>query len=84
MLIRCKAVGLCEGYSYELPVTQSDLADCLGMSLVHINRILQRLRAEGLITLADGTVTIQDWQRLSGSRASTPAYLHFGNHHLFA
>ena len=55
MLIRCKAVGLCEGYSYELPVTESDLADCLGMSLVHINRILQRLRAEGLITLADGT-----------------------------
>jgi DNA-binding transcriptional regulator LsrR (DeoR family) len=43
---------MCEGYSYELPVTQSDLADCLGMSLVHINRILQALRADGLITLA--------------------------------
>ena len=84
MLIRCKAVGLCEGYSYELPVTQSDLADCLGMSLVHINRILQRLRAEGLITLAGGTVTIQDWQQLSQIAGFDAGYLHFGNHHLFA
>ena len=84
MLIRCKAVGLCEGYSYELPVTQSDLADCLGMSLVHINRILQRLRAEGLITLADGTVTIEDWLRLSELAGFDAAYTHFANHHLFA
>jgi CRP-like cAMP-binding protein len=84
MLIRCKAVGLCEGYSYELPVTQSDLADCLGMSLVHINRILQRLRAEGLIALADGTVTIQDWQRLSELAGFDASYMHFANHHLFA
>ena len=84
MLIRCKAIGLCEGYSYELPVTQSDLADCLGMSLVHINRILQGLRADGLITLAGGTVTIQDWPRLSEVAGFDASYLHFGNRHLFA
>jgi CRP-like cAMP-binding protein len=84
ILIRCKAVGLCEGYSYKLPVTQSDLADCLGMSLVHINRILQRLRAEGLITLADGTVTIEDWLRLSELAGFDASYMHFANHHLFA
>ena len=65
-------------------MTQSDLADCLGMSLVHINRILQRMRAEGLITLAGGTVTIQDWQRLSQIAGFDAAYLHFGNRHLFA
>lgn len=84
MLVRCKAVGLCEGFSYNLPVTQTDLADCLGMSLVHINRILQRLRSDGLITMQGGTVKIENWERLSELAGFDASYLHLNNRFLFS
>jgi CRP-like cAMP-binding protein len=44
-----------------LPLSQSDLADTLGLSLVHTNRSLQALRAEGLIRLESRLLTIIDF-----------------------
>src|SRR3954449_4784149 len=52
--VRLKAVGLTNGPAYELPFTQAELADATGLSAVHVNRTLQELRGEGLITLRAG------------------------------
>ena len=48
--LRLQTVGLTNGDQYELPITQVDLADTMGLSNVRMNRILQRLRADKLIT----------------------------------
>ena len=57
---------------YDFPVTQSELGDAMGTSMVHANRVLQELRGNGLITWQGSTVSIQDCIR----RDFDPAYLH--------
>jgi CRP-like cAMP-binding protein len=78
LLHRLRAVGLAKGSSYELPLTQIDLADTLGLSTVHMNRSLQALRTEGLITLKDKHVVILDPRRLTELAGFNPNYLHLG------
>jgi CRP-like cAMP-binding protein len=78
VLLRLKAVGLAEEYTYELPVTQAELADALGLSVVHVNRVLQQLRREGVITLKRRTLAINDWERLQAIAQFDPSYLHVG------
>ena len=78
VLLRLKAVGLAEAYSYELLVTQAELADALGLSVVHVNRVLQRLRREGIITLKGRSLVINDWVRLQAAAEFDPSYLHLG------
>lgn len=46
---RLKAIGRTRNGSFELPITQLELGDCLGLSTVHVNRVLKELRDEGLI-----------------------------------
>jgi CRP-like cAMP-binding protein len=75
MMTRMRAVGLTRGDTCELPITQSQMADALGLSLVHINRTLRELREDGLIGLTRGILTIRDWHRLceiSGFELGTP------------
>jgi CRP-like cAMP-binding protein len=78
LLHRLRAVGLAKGSSYELPLTQVDLADTLGLSTVHLNRSLQALRNEGLITLKDKHVVILHPTRLTELAGFNPNYLHLG------
>jgi CRP-like cAMP-binding protein len=73
---RLDAVGLTNGYSYELPLTQADLADSVGVSTVHVNRVLQKLRGEGLVSFGGKSLTIHDWDRLAEVGGFDPAYLH--------
>jgi hypothetical protein len=47
LIVRMQAVGLSSDYSVELPLTQSDIADALGLSTVHVNRTLQEIRSAG-------------------------------------
>jgi CRP-like cAMP-binding protein len=61
---RCHAAGLCNEVSFELPLTQEILADCLGLSIVHINRTLQTLRREQLIEQRSSLLTLKDKARL--------------------
>jgi DNA-binding MarR family transcriptional regulator len=61
--MRLQTVGMANGHSYELPITQSDVAETVGLTLVHINRVLQRLRATGLIT-RNKRLVINDAQAL--------------------
>ncbi|MFN3522519.1 MAG: Crp/Fnr family transcriptional regulator [Phenylobacterium sp.] len=51
---RLALVGLTQGYSFPLPVTQEVLADILGLSVVHVNRTLQQLKREKLIEVRGG------------------------------
>ena len=75
LYVKCEIVGLTEGYSYNFPLTQAELGDVLGLSVVHVNRTLQDLRAEGVIQWEDRMVTILNWQRLQRLADFDPTYL---------
>jgi CRP-like cAMP-binding protein len=75
-LVRLKAVRLAEDDTFNLPITQVELADAIGTSTVHVNRVLQALRAEGLIETKGTQVTIPDWEKLKEAGEFDPLYLH--------
>lgn len=58
-----------------MPLTQTELADTLGLSVVHVNRTLMRLRQEGLIRLRRGQIDVLDWPRFKSAAGFEPAYL---------
>lgn len=76
LLLRLQSVGLANGSRYELPITQSELADTMGLSVVHISRVLRRLRANGLITLNGKKLVILDVAKLKEFSGFNPNYLH--------
>lgn len=75
LLVRLRAVGLAQD-GYELPVTQAELADTLGLSGVHVNRSLQSLRITGMIQLRGSSLLIPDVDALMEFSGFSPAYLH--------
>ena len=75
---RLKLVGLVEGDQFDLPLTQEVIADALGLTPVHVNRMLQNLRAEGMIALKRGELRILDIAGLHGFAGFDPNYLHRG------
>ncbi|WP_298961101.1 Crp/Fnr family transcriptional regulator [uncultured Methylobacterium sp.] len=78
IFIRLRGVGLTEGHSYILPVTQADLGNAMGLSSVHINRTLQELRGCGLIVLKGRQLTIPNLAALQTASLFNPNYLHLG------
>jgi CRP-like cAMP-binding protein len=76
LLVRMRAVGLAEDHVCDLPITQSEFADALGITTVHVNRVLQQMRAEGLIESKGTQVKIPDWDKLKQAGEFDPAYLH--------
>ncbi len=76
LFIRLRTVGLTDGNSCELPMTQLELGETTGLSTVHVNRTLQELRANGLVILRGGTLTIPDLDLLQRAVLFNPAYLH--------
>ena len=76
VMVRMRAVGLADGQRCELPITQAELGDALGLSTVHVNRSLKELREKGLITLRGSVLTAEDWDGLKGAGEFDPTYLH--------
>ena len=76
LLVRLKAVGLVQDEAFDLPITQSEFADAIGASTVHVNRVLQELRADGLIRSKGAQIQILDWERLKEAGDFDPLYLH--------
>ena len=75
--LRLKVAGLGEETEYELPMTQEQLADCTGMTAVHVNRTLKMLEAERLIERRTSrTVTIGEWRKLAEAGDFDSTYLH--------
>ena len=76
LLIRLKLVGLADETGYALPLTQADLADVTGLTSVHVNRMLKKLRDDKMLTFRGGRVTIGDWEGLQRVAEFDPTYLH--------
>jgi CRP-like cAMP-binding protein len=79
LYLRLQLVGLTKDNSYEMPITQAELGDTLGISTVHVNRVVQELRADGLITWRGNRLTVDDWDRLREVAEFTPTYLSLFN-----
>lgn len=70
-------VHLAQDFVFDFPMTQNELADTLGLSAVHVNRVLQELRRKELIRWEGQRVSILDWERLQEVAQFDPGYLHF-------
>jgi CRP-like cAMP-binding protein len=81
MLVRYRMVELTDGDSFLFPVTQTDLADSTGLTPVHVNRTLKKLRADGLMEIAEGVVTVFDPARLKDAAQFNGEYLHLDRVH---
>lgn len=76
LYLKLRAVGLAGDYRCPLPVTQMDLADALGLTPVHINRVLREMRSRALITLRHQTLVIEAWDDLLQASEFDPTYLY--------
>lgn len=74
--LRLEAVGLGEQCNYELPMTQEQIADTVGLTSVHVNRTLKSFDREGLTTRSRRSVVIEDWEKLADAGDFNPVYLH--------
>ncbi len=72
---RLKLVGLGDDAGFCCPLKQNFLADALGLSPVHVNRVLRRLREEGLVTFQNEVVSFNDFGRLKDLAGFIPDYL---------
>jgi CRP-like cAMP-binding protein len=72
---RLALVGMYDKEGYDCPLTQYHLADALGLSAIHVNRVLRQLRESGLVTFRDGHVMIHDYAGLVDLAEFDPAYL---------
>ena len=73
--VRLTAAGLAEHGKYDLPLNQTELADLVGLTAVHTNRVLRKFREDGLLTLKSKVVEIQDWDGLVALAEFDPFYL---------
>ena len=73
---RLQAMDLAPGDRFELPMTQLDIADALGLTPVHVNRVVQELRREGLLELRKHSVSLPDLPRLKELGDFDDLYLH--------
>ncbi len=77
IFVRMRSIGLVdETGACPFPITQADLSDALGISIVHTNRMLQDLRAEGLIVLKGRSLQVEDLSALMRLANFEPSYLH--------
>ncbi|PYE80846.1 Crp/Fnr family transcriptional regulator [Pseudoroseicyclus aestuarii] len=73
---RLETVGLTEGQSFFMPFTQTTLADLLGISAVHVQRVMSSLRDKGLLSLQDRRINLIDFRGLAELSDFDPVYLH--------
>jgi CRP-like cAMP-binding protein len=73
---RLKAIGQARDGMFEFPITQTQLADCLGLSTVHVNRVLQELRKQDLVKVNRSEFQLLKLDELSDLAGFDPAYLH--------
>lgn len=76
LYLRARAIGLTQDSQFALPLSQLILADSLGMTAVHINRVLRELRLAGAMALSRGSVTIIDPGKLVQIAGFDENYLH--------
>ncbi len=72
---RLDIIGMVKDFEYDFPLTQREVAECLGLTVVHANRTIQELRRRKLIALENRRVTILDRPRLEALAEFDPRYL---------
>lgn len=76
VVLRLRAIGLAPTSSCAFPFTQTELGEATGMTAVHVNRTLQALRTDGIISLGGGRLDVHDWDKLRDAAGFDPIYLH--------
>lgn len=79
LYLRQEAVGLAADHRCPMPVRQTDLADAMGLTAVHINRVLKEMRDANLIAFERRELVIRDWKRLYEAAEFDLTYLHLKN-----
>ncbi len=82
LYLRGQTIGLTQDGELAMPLSQIVLADALGMTPVHINRVLKELRLDGTMSLTRGSVTIMDPQKLAQIAGFDENYLHRRTRHI--
>jgi CRP-like cAMP-binding protein len=77
--VKMRSVGLATGDHCSFPLTQQEIGDATGLSVVHVNRTLQQLRGDGLIELKGRKLTILDYDGIAEAGQFDPSYLHLGD-----
>ena len=80
LYVRMNVMGLVRDNSYPLPLTQVQLGETIGASVVHVNRILKKMRADGLLEHKEGRLFILNWDDLSEAADFDPGYLNLRDH----
>lgn len=76
LYVRLDAVGRAHSDGYDFPLTQRELSECLGLTVVHANRTIQELRRRGLVELESRQLRILNRSGLEGIAQFDPAYLY--------
>jgi CRP-like cAMP-binding protein len=75
-VVRMRAAGIPENNGYELPMTQEQIGDAIGITSVHVNRVLRMLAAEGLIRRERRSLICGDLDAMRSAGEFNPLYLH--------
>lgn len=83
LYVRMQVMGLVKDNSYPLPLTQVQIGETIGATVVHVNRILKKLRSDRLLEHKEGRLAILNWDGLSEMADFDPGYLNLRDHPLF-
>ena len=76
LYVRLKVVDRTDGERFQFPLTQRELSECLGLTVVHVNRTLQELRRKQLVEFENRSLAILDRKGLESVAEFDPAYLY--------
>ena len=76
LAVRLESHGLADEMGYHLPMTQAELADALGLTPVHLNRVIRSLETDGLINRTKREISFPDWDRMRDVADFNARYLH--------
>ena len=76
LAVRHELLDLGQRTEFKLALTQNHIADCAGLTAIHVNRVLQSLRADDLIKTEQRRLTIKDWNGLTRVGDFDDRYLH--------
>lgn len=76
LMTRMRAAGLANGDRCRLDLGPASLSDATGLPLMQVTDVLQDLKARGLASLEQGTLTVHDWEALAQVGGFQPTYLH--------
>jgi len=73
---RLAAVGLAADDEFEFPITQAELGEALGITAVHVNRVISHFRNSGVLDIRRNRVRLKDFERLAEIGGFNELYLH--------